>query len=357
MKDSMIQPPSKSISPPLPPMIELEITIRCNLRCVMCTQPFWSEAVADMPWERFVSIVDNLALDGRYAPRVELHGVGESLLHRDLFRMVGYLRERGPTVQLTSNFTLFDERAADKLLQLGINGVRASIDGGTRETYEGIRVGAKFDRVIANARGFAAKRLTISPRPSFIINSVISRRNVMEIPLLVDLAADMAVDECQLINVISNDPSERADLVDPAVAEAVRDGIARAAARNLRLSFKYFDPPAIAALGGSHCYIIESPAACRFPFETAYVTYEGFLFPCFGGITSMVRQAERLDRLRDQLVGVARQYGNLAETPITELWQSAEYRALRSELLADRRTPLCVSCAYLPEERTTWASS
>jgi MoaA/NifB/PqqE/SkfB family radical SAM enzyme len=353
----MLQPQPKSINPPLPPMIELEITIRCNLRCVMCTQPFWSAAVADMPWERFVSIVDNLALGGGYAPRVELHGVGESLLHRDFFRMAGYLRERGATVQLTSNFTLLDDRAADRLLQLGINGVRASIDGGTRETYESIRVGAKFDRVIANARGFAAKRLAVSPRPSFIINSVISRRNVMEIPLLVDLAAEMAVDEFQLINVISSDPLERADLADPAVREAIRDGIALAAARNLRLAFKYFDPPSIAALGGSHCYVIESPAACRFPFETIYVTYEGFLFPCFGGITSMVRQARHLDGLRDEIVDVARQYGNIAETPIAMLWQGAEYRALRSELLADRRTSLCASCAYLPEERTAWASS
>jgi|ERR1041385_1584729 MoaA/NifB/PqqE/SkfB family radical SAM enzyme len=347
---------SRSITPPLPPLVELEITIRCNLRCVMCTQPFWSEAVADMPWERFASIVHNLGIGGAYRPRIELHGVGESLLHRDFFRMVGYLRERGATVQLTSNFTLLDERAADRLLEAGINGVRASIDGGTRETYESIRVGAKFDRVIANARNFAEKRLAVSPRPSFIMNSVISRRNAMEVALLADLAADMRVDECQLINVVSSDPSERADLAEPAVADAMRAGIARAAARDVRLAFKYFDPPAIAALGGNNCYVIESPAACRFPFETAYVTYEGFLFPCFGGITSMVRKAEHLDGLRGQLIDVARQYGNVADTPLSVVWQSDEYRALRGELLGDRRAPLCAACAYLPEEGAIWAS-
>src|SRR5271169_7082186 len=77
---------SKTERPPV--CLYLETTNRCNLLCTTCPRTYAElEPPADMSWELFTSIVDqvpNLA-------RAVLHGVGEPMLVKALPRMVRYL--------------------------------------------------------------------------------------------------------------------------------------------------------------------------------------------------------------------------------------------------------------------------
>jgi MoaA/NifB/PqqE/SkfB family radical SAM enzyme len=68
-----------------PVCLYLETTNRCNLLCTTCPRTYEElEPPADMSWELFVRIVDQL-------PNIEravLHGVGEPMLVKNLPRMV-----------------------------------------------------------------------------------------------------------------------------------------------------------------------------------------------------------------------------------------------------------------------------
>src|SRR5262245_10741307 len=64
--------------------VYLETTNRCNLLCTTCPRTYAElEPPADMSWELFTSIVDQIP----NLQRAVLHGVGEPMLVRDLPRM------------------------------------------------------------------------------------------------------------------------------------------------------------------------------------------------------------------------------------------------------------------------------
>jgi hypothetical protein len=80
----------QATSPPV--CVYLEVTNRCNLLCETCPRTFETlEPPADMTWELFTSIVDQLP----DVARVVLHGVGEPMLVKTLPRMIRHLKDRG----------------------------------------------------------------------------------------------------------------------------------------------------------------------------------------------------------------------------------------------------------------------
>src|SRR5262245_28005926 len=86
-----------------PVCVYLETTNRCNLLCTTCPRTYVElEPPADMSWEMFASIVDQIP----DLERAVLHGVGEPMLVKSLPRMVRYLKERGTYVLFNTNGTV-----------------------------------------------------------------------------------------------------------------------------------------------------------------------------------------------------------------------------------------------------------
>jgi sulfatase maturation enzyme AslB (radical SAM superfamily) len=83
------------------------------------------------------------------------HLAGESLLNRDAPEKIHELVEAGAhgdqpfSVALSTNATPLNEDMIQRLLASGLHRLILSIDGVTKETYESIRVGARFDIVMA----------------------------------------------------------------------------------------------------------------------------------------------------------------------------------------------------------------
>ena len=89
-----------------PVCVYLETTNRCNLLCTTCPRTYAElEPPADMSWELFISIVDQIP----DLQRAVLHGVGEPMLVRNLANMVRYLKDRGTYVLFNTNGTLRTE--------------------------------------------------------------------------------------------------------------------------------------------------------------------------------------------------------------------------------------------------------
>ena len=85
-----------------PVCLYLETTNRCNLLCTTCPRTYAElEPPADMSWELFTSIVDQIPK----LTRAVLHGVGEPMLVKHLPRMVRYLKDRGTYVLFNTNGT------------------------------------------------------------------------------------------------------------------------------------------------------------------------------------------------------------------------------------------------------------
>ena len=140
-----------------PVCLYLETTNRCNLLCTTCPRTYEElEPPADMSWQLFTSIVDQIP----HLTRAVLHGVGEPMLVKNLPRMVRYLKDRGTYVLFNTNGTVLNDKNGRALIAAGLDELRVSFDAANAETYKAIRGKNFFNRILKNVRAFRALQET-----------------------------------------------------------------------------------------------------------------------------------------------------------------------------------------------------
>lgn len=134
-----------------PSVLQIELTNRCNLDCIMCPRQRMTRQIGDMSLELFKRIVDQLKNKTEIAI---LHLLGESLLNPHLFEMIDYCKEAGIRTILSTNSTLLRRERIQKLLEAKLDILLLSFDGFSQKTYEKIRHGADFNKTIENVKNF-----------------------------------------------------------------------------------------------------------------------------------------------------------------------------------------------------------
>lgn len=134
-----------------PAHLKIELTNYCNLRCPMCPLHLMEREVDYMDAALFRKILDEAAGRVEFA---YLHFLGESLFHPELGEIIAYGKSKGVALGLSTNGTALTERKAREVLESGLDFMIISFDGATKETYEKYRLGANFEKTIANVRRF-----------------------------------------------------------------------------------------------------------------------------------------------------------------------------------------------------------
>jgi len=169
---------------PYPEAIEIEVTTRCHLRCIICEQAYWHEKPRDMTFEEFKRIVDQF-------PRLKwigMTGIGSSFLNKDYLRMLKYLKSRSIFIEFYDSFDLINEDVSRQLIEMGVDKIWLSCDASTKETYEKIRIGTKWEKVMKNVRDFVRiKREKHTPIPEFWFHYVVTSLNINEMTDFLDL--------------------------------------------------------------------------------------------------------------------------------------------------------------------------
>ena len=183
-----------------PVCLYLETTNRCNLLCTTCPRTYAElEPPADMSWELFVSIVEqipNLA-------RAVLHGVGEPMLVKELPRMVRHLKQRGTYVLFNTNGTVLNLRNGRALIEAGLDELRVSFDASNAKSYRAIRGKDFFNRILKNVRAFRdlqEREGHDKPRVSAWLTGL--RETIAELPDFVRVAAETGVKEIYLQRLV-----------------------------------------------------------------------------------------------------------------------------------------------------------
>ena len=128
-----------------------ETTGFCNLRCSMCPQKTLKRPKGEMSFDIFKKIVDEIAIENT-STRLWLAIMGEALLLGDrLIEMIMYAKNAGiESVNLNTNAMLMDPDMSEKLISSGLDEVIIGLDAVTAATYEKIRVGGDFNKVVGN---------------------------------------------------------------------------------------------------------------------------------------------------------------------------------------------------------------
>jgi MoaA/NifB/PqqE/SkfB family radical SAM enzyme len=295
--------PSVSASPR---SIQIECTTRCNLKCTFCELSYWTEKPADLQFDSFKKMIDHLPK----LKRIDLTGIGESLMNRDFFKIVEFLKSRGLYITLNDNFTLMTERAARRIVELEVDHIFLSLDGATKQTYEQIRVGANFDKVISNTRRLLEiKRAMGKKSPEVKINTVVCLTNYHELPAIVELAHDMGIGMVVFVNVITFESTAGLDTlrVKREIESKFQQALQRARQLGVLVKVELFD---------------KLPAQqCDFPWKRNFVTYDGYVHPCCYTTQTGDRRGQN-----------GRSFGNLVGQSFHEVWNGDLYSGFRRKL-------------------------
>ncbi len=317
-----------------PVCLYLEVTNRCNLLCETCPRTFEElEPPADMSWELFTRIVDQVP----NIARVVLHGVGEPMLVKDLFRMVRYLKDRGTYVLFNTNGTLLSPRKFQDIIDSGLDELRVSLDAADRESYLKVRGKDYFNRIVRDVAKFTTFQkdngLT-APRVSLWLTGL--KETVEQLPDFVRLSAKMGVTEVHLQRLVFDEAGFGLARPELSLFESTRSdeqaaidaAIALGAELGVVLDASGATEPGLSLKRAAD----DKPwATCRRPWSLMYFTAHGRALPCcIAPFSARGYQNYTL--------------GDASQETLREIWNSPAYRDFRTSLLGDAPPAPCQNC-------------
>lgn len=296
----------------------IPVTDRCNLRCTMCARQGTDEIVdMDAPDETLEPLLEA----GPNLVSALLQGQGEPLLYPKIFSLIPRLKARmaaGGEVGLTTNATLLDAATALGLLDSGIDFLYFSVDAASREVYEAIRVGARFDRVTENIRRCTEYRKALGrAKPRFMLNFVLLEENLHEVPAFVSLAAQLGVEHVTYSYCTDTATGNLRAFGPERLQELFRQ--AHEAGKRLQVNV---DTPPLQKSSREICFFMERVVALL----------PGAAFPCHAmapGYKTATRN---------------RSFGDVRRIPLLEIWNSEEYREFRRRVLTGDFPAECEGC-------------
>jgi len=319
-----------------PVCLYLETTNRCNLLCTTCPRTYEElEPPADMTWELFTSIVDQVP----DLARAVLHGVGEPMLVRNLARMVRYLKDRNVYVLFNTNGTVLNERNGRALIAAGLDELRVSLDASNARSFRAVRGKNYFDRILRNVRAFRQlqeREGHDQPRVSAWITGL--QETINELPDFVRVAASVGIKEVYLQRLVYFD-EQAMGMAQPdqtlferltrEQADHLKE--AEAVARSLGITFSASGAASEPGLSLKNSDGVAAWSLCRRPWTLMYVTANGRALPCC--IAPFSQRGYEHYTL-----------GDATQQTLREIWNGPAYQSFRAALLSNTPPRSCASC-------------
>ncbi len=280
-----------------------ELTYRCPLRCVYCSNPLdyagRGDRLSTDDWLRVFREAEDLGV-----VQLNLTG-GEPLVRDDLEALVEGARALDLYTNLiTSGIPLARERL-ERLRALGLDSVQVSVQDVTAAASDRVAGLRSYERKLEAARWVKELGMPLT------LNTVLHRDNLDHVPDVIALAERLAADRVELANTqyvgwaLAN---RRALLPTRAQLERAREAAGEARQRlRGRMEVLFVTPD----------YYSEFPKGCMDGWARRFivVTPDGLALPCHAAHT---------------LPGLA--FDNVNERPLGEIWRdSAGFNAFRGE--------------------------
>lgn len=304
----------------MPRSIDIELTTRCNLLCVMCQHTYWKRPPLDMP----LSMFQNILQDIPSLSSVKLHGVGEPLLNPQLVDMIYLAKQKDLFVWTYTNGTLLHvDRQIDRLLDSGIDLLRISMDAADKATYECIRVGSRWEQVVENVKLLIKRRKELGSNTQVELWMVGMHSNIDQACSMVELGVKLGVDAVR-IQMVANTYSYKPEVGQlltsiPITKEDLADRHLQTAAEQARRLKILFE----AETGKQYT----EHNKCPWPFSRSFISAEGWVVPC-GSIADPNTIS----------------FGSVAHKEFQAIWENEAYRRFRESHLLFKIPSFCSRC-------------
>jgi pyrroloquinoline quinone biosynthesis protein E len=183
------------IKNPLPTPLALvaELTHRCPLHCVYCSNPVeLSKRESELPTQTWMRLFEEAAEIGIL--QVDLTG-GEPLLRADVAELVSAARGTGLYVSLITSGLPLDERKLAALVDAGLDHFQLSLQGATAETAREISNSAAHAQKLTVLHWLERHRIGVT------LNFVIHRQNIHELEGMLAIVEEHRPDRVEFASV------------------------------------------------------------------------------------------------------------------------------------------------------------
>lgn len=264
---------------PPPARLDVEVTRRCQLRCVHCARTRCGEVPApvDMSPALFERILD----EAEFAGEVVFVGLGEPLLHPELDRLVRIAAARGLRLKVVTNGLAADGERLARLRDAGLQEVTFSIDSHDATRFAALRGGAALGVVLRHLGG-------VPPGLRKSIFVTLSRTNAVDLGGLAELARAHELPAIAVSDV-NFEENIGAALCGGGLDELLETGLRRARAAGVLVLGPHLHEVSDPAEGYRHCLVrsaadLSARAArhthCLAPWRIAVVGATGAVTPC-----------------------------------------------------------------------------
>ncbi|MDX2175798.1 MAG: radical SAM/SPASM domain-containing protein [Candidatus Sumerlaeia bacterium] len=227
-----------------PYSIQLEVTTKCNLACIMCSRDKYHGKGDDLEGDILETVVRDVL---PFTQDIIVSSFGEPLLFPDLPKLFNAIDEgAGLEMGFFTNLLLLDEGMAKTLVSSGVAYVNASIDGASKDTYEKIRKGGKWEALLEKIELLQrVKRQMGSQNPKVNLCVVGSTLNIHEIPEFVRMAHRFGFDSLKYQHnlYVDEEEMEYMSLVHDKSRTAEMYRIGHDLAMELRVRTNFDNPP------------------------------------------------------------------------------------------------------------------
>ena len=306
----------KTVESHLPWSVHVDLTYRCNERCIHCYLDH--EDHGEMKTAEIKNVLEQLARSGTLF--LTLSG-GEIFLRADLFELLEFARSLHFDISLKTNALLIDAERAKKLRDLSVRKIQISIYSAEQEVHDAItKVRGSLERTLNAIRFLQTEGLNVKIACPLMKQNLMAYRNVqalaaeLGVPYVLDMTITPKMDgDMSLLQLRSSTKELLPILQDPSL--------------NPKTCSPRSTQAAAAPTGSATSSGIESRAfediPCSAGHNSCYISPYGDVFPC---------------------VQMPVATGNLRQQKFEDIWfRSAEMNRVRA--VRESQLPVCAKCS------------
>ncbi len=285
MKSLIHEMGNRAIELGIPLGVQLDLTYRCNERCVHCYLDH--EDHGEMTTVEIIGLLRQLADAGVFF--LTLSG-GEIFMRADFFEILEEARRLTFSVKLKTNAVMIRAAKAKRIAQLGVESVQVSLYSHKPEVHDGItKLPGSFRRTLEGARRLRAEGVKVS------FANVLMKHNSDDYPEVKALAASLGIEykvDATITPMMDGDRGVLQHNVDAATLSRIYadDALVGNAA-------EYCAPPS----GPMDAQDALHSLPCSAGHSAAYISPYGEVYPCvqFPMACGNVREQRFIDIWRD----------------------------------------------------------
>lgn len=256
-------------------MIQIEITTRCNARCIYCFREGIKEKnFKSMDMQTFKKAVDIVPWSNN---RWLLQGAGEPLLSQYIYEMCDYIYQKDPDsiIETITNGSLLTESVFYELIKHHLTRLSISVDA-MGDQYEEIRKGMKWGKIEEILR-FVKKYKESNENPIQIgIDTVVMKSNLFLLNDFLDYISKFSVDFLSMNTLIDIYGNLQHEVLDCVESEDVTRVMTKLKKQGEELGIRVITP----ILGDDKKLETRSNHMCTFSEKGMYIDVDGRIDPC-----------------------------------------------------------------------------